>query len=173
MIINVGSENKIKIDAVKEVVKEYMFLHKSTIISFKPNSEVSEQPKSMEEILLGAINRAKNSFKNCDYSIGIEDGLMKVPYIKTGYMNLGACIIYDGKNIFPGCTPAYEYDSEIIRCIFERNMTVNEAFYALRFTEDPKLGSREGAIGVLTHFRTTRKEQIKEGLRMALIQLDR
>jgi len=65
-IIYLGSTNKIKLDAVKEVAKEYIFLHNSSIFSVKSNSEVSEQPLSLDETISGARNRAKNAFKKTD-----------------------------------------------------------------------------------------------------------
>ena len=89
MKINVGSTNETKLRAVKEVVKLYDFLSGANIISVKVLSGVSDQPKSLDETVLGAMNRARRAFKDCDYSVGLESGLMYVPYTKAGYMDVG------------------------------------------------------------------------------------
>ena len=107
--INIGTKNPQKIDAVKEVLIEYPDFKDSKINGIAADSKVSEQPKSMDETITGAINRAKNCFLNCDYSIGLESGLMKVPYTKTGYMDFTACAIYDGNKIHLGFSSAFEY----------------------------------------------------------------
>ena len=66
MKINVGSTNQIKVDAVKEKILEYDFLKNAEITGIEVSSEVSDQPKTLEETIQGAMNRAKNSFQNCD-----------------------------------------------------------------------------------------------------------
>ena len=76
MKINVGSQNIVKVSAVKEVIENYDFLLNAEVFGLKISSQVSTQPKSLDETIHGAMNRAKNSFKDCNYSFGIEDGLM-------------------------------------------------------------------------------------------------
>ena len=98
MKIIVGSKNKAKVGAVDEIVREYPHLAHAEVIGCEVSSEISAQPMSLEEIIRGAKNRARNSFsigENCDYGIGLESGLMDVPYTKTGHMNVCACAIYD------------------------------------------------------------------------------
>ena len=74
IIINVGSTNPVKIDAVWETLQQYSFLNPFDLNSMEVSSEVSEQPRGIEEIVKGAKNRAKNSFMMCNYSIGLESG---------------------------------------------------------------------------------------------------
>ena len=102
MRINVGSKNQVKVDAVKEIIKDYDFLSEAEVLSLEVPSGVYKQPVSINETIQGAMNRAKSAFQNCKYSFGIESGLMKVPYAKTGYMNVCACAIYDGKDYHLG-----------------------------------------------------------------------
>jgi non-canonical (house-cleaning) NTP pyrophosphatase len=70
MIINVGSKNDVKVNAVKETIRNYKFLEKSEVNGIEVPSGVSEQPKSMQEIIQGGMNRAKNAFKDCNLSFG-------------------------------------------------------------------------------------------------------
>lgn len=109
MRIHVGSQNKVKISAVSEAIRDYEFLSDAEVSSLDVESEVSEQPKSIDETIRGAMNRARNAFQNCDYSFGLEDGLMRVPHTKTDYMNVCACAMYDGQNYHIGLSSAFEY----------------------------------------------------------------
>src|SRR3989344_613534 len=124
----------------------YEILKEAEIIPFESNSGVSDQPKSLEETIKGAINRAKFSFKDCHYSFGIESGLMSVPETKTGYMNFCACAIYDGSQIHLGMSSAFEFPK--------------------------KITSSQGIIGLLTKGRVTRKDYTIQAIRMALIHLE-
>lgn len=78
MKIAIGTINKVKIQAVEEVVKDYPLFAGMQIYPVAVPSEISEQPLSLEEIITGAKNRAKNAFAfsaACAYSFGIESGL--------------------------------------------------------------------------------------------------
>lgn len=172
MRINVGSKNEVKVDAVREVLALYNFLKDAEIISVDASSGVSKQPKSIEEIVIGAQNRAKNSFSDCEYSVGIESGLMKVPHTKTGYMDVCICIIYDGKSYASGLSQAFECPKEITRMALEEELDLNGASKKTGLTNNPKLGNAEGIIGVLTKGRVNRKDYTKMAMIMALIQLD-
>lgn len=172
MKINVGSKNEVKVNAVKEVVHNYEFLSNAEIIGTDVNSEVSEQPKSIDETIRGAMNRAKNSFNNCNYSFGIEDGLMKVPNTKTNYMNVCACVIYDNQNYHVGLSSAFEFPADVTKLVFKEGLDINQAFYKTGLTKNSKVGSAEGAVGILTHGRLLRKEYTKQAIIMAMIHLE-
>jgi non-canonical (house-cleaning) NTP pyrophosphatase len=73
MIIAIGTTNPIKIQAVEEVLRNYLQFQQANIQSFSAPSEISEQPLSLEETILGAKNRARNAFNacsSCSYSFG-------------------------------------------------------------------------------------------------------
>src|SRR3989344_1484179 len=150
----------------------YEILKEAEIIPFESNSGVSDQPKSLEETIKGAINRAKFSFKDCHYSFGIESGLMSVPETKTGYMNFCACAIYDGSQIHLGMSSAFEFPKKITKIIHSLEIGANEAAHRLGLTNDKKIGSSQGIIGLLTKGRVTRKDYTIQAIRMALIHLE-
>ncbi len=172
MKIIVGSKNSQKIEAVREILQEYPELKDFDVIGIEADSGVSEQPISIDETIQGAINRAKNCFNDCDYSIGLESGLMKVPSTKTGFMDVTVCAIYDGKTVHLGLSSAFEYPVEVTRLVFDEEINITQAFVKTGLTNNPKLGSAEGAIGFLTKGRLTRKEYTKQALRTALIHLE-
>jgi inosine/xanthosine triphosphatase len=172
MKIIVGTKNNTKISAVQEIISDYDFLKNSEVIGIETESGVNDQPKSLEETIRGAKNRAEKVFENCNYSIGIESGLMKVPETKSGFMDVCVCAIFDGKNFHLGLSSAFEYPKEITRLITEEGLNATEAANKIDLTKNPELGSAEGIIGIVTKGRITRKEYTKQAIRTALIHLE-
>lgn len=175
MKIVVGSKNEVKVNAVRELVEEYGFIKNAEVVSFEADSGVSKQPKSFEETLQGAKNRAKRAFGSClcTFGMGIESGLMKAPFTNTGYMNFTCCAIYDGVNFHFGLSSAFEHSKEIMDLILNEGLEVNEAAHKSGITKNPKIGSTEGLISILTKGRLTRKEHTKQAIIMAFINLEK
>jgi len=162
--IIVASLNLNKINAVKEVFPSY------EVDGVACTSGVSEQPLSLDEIIRGAINRAKGAFRDCTYSVGIEDGISYVPETKSGYMNFCCCAVYDGRRIYLGLGPAFEYPHECTKMVIEKEVTISEAF--LPVSGRPDIGYEMGIIGWLTRGRINRKDYTKQAVEMAKIQID-
>jgi inosine/xanthosine triphosphatase len=180
MKINIGTKNNIKIEALRETIAGYDFLAGAVVEGIECGSAVSDQPKSLEETVRGAKNRAQSAFNDCrealsaakgDLSAGIEDGLMLVPGSLTGFMNLCVCALYDGKRYYLGTSAGFEYPPAAIDLV-KKGKDVNQAFHELGLTNDPEVGSSEGAIGILTKNRWRRKDTVKQSIIAALIQLD-
>lgn len=162
--IYVASLNKNKIQAVQEVFPSY------EVKGIACRSGVREQPQSLDEIIKGAIFRAKTIFEDCEYSVGIEDGIAPVPETHSGYMNFCCCAVYDGKRVYLGLGPAFEYPPQCTKRVIKEGITISEAF--LPMTNKPDIGYEEGIIGFLTEGRISRKDYTKLAVEMARIQLD-
>jgi inosine/xanthosine triphosphatase len=171
MRINVGTKNPTKIDAVKETIADYDFLAGAEVVALEVESGIAEQPMTLKETIQGAINRAKNSFKNCDYSIGLESGMFKVPHTKTGYMDLGVCAIYDSKQIHLGFSSAFEYPPKVMELVHKKGMNISEATLSLGLTKQEYVGHAEGTIGIVSKGKINRKEYTKQSIVTALIHL--
>lgn len=172
MKIGVGSTNQIKVSAVKELAPLYAMLSGSEIISVNVPSGISEQPKSISETIQGAKNRALGAFEKHDLGFGIESGLIEVSGTKTGMMDVCVCAIYDGKEYHIGLSSAFECPPKVIDLVHKEGLNLNQAFYKAGLTANLKLGSAEGAIGLLTKGRVTRLEYTKQALITALIHLE-
>jgi len=172
MKIVVGSMNPVKIDAVKEIIKDYDFLAGAEVAGAPVSSEVLHQPLSLEETIRGAKNRARNSFADCDYGVGLESGIIQVPHTKTGYMDTTACAIFDGQEFAVGLSCCFEYPIKMTKMVLERNIEIDDAAYELGIANDNHIGETEGMIGWLTKGRMTRKDYTKQALKTALIQLE-
>lgn len=173
MKIKVGSTNNIKVEALKEILRDYPHLKGAAISAVEVLSGVADQPKSLEETIQGAMNRAKDAFKDCDYSFGIESGLMAVPNTKTGFMDVCVCAIFDGKEHHLGLSSAWEAPKEVSGYMLNNGLNMNEAAYKAGLTKNREVGSAEGLVGILTKGRLTRKEYTKEAIRTALIHLEK
>jgi len=172
MHIIVGSKNNVKIDAVREIITDYSFLAGAEVIGMEVDSGVGNQPQSLDAAILGAKNRARAAFVNCNLAIGLESGIMPVPHSRTGWMDFTACIIFDGEKTYLGLSSCFEYPKEVTRLLIEEGMEASYAFRTAGLTEHERIGYAEGAIGILTNGRLTRKEYTKQALRTALIQLE-
>ncbi len=111
MKINLGSKNITKVAGLRDAVAMYPNLFPNAeVIGVEVQIEEFGHPKNLEETVQGAIERAKQAFTGgCTYSVGLEGGLIEVPHTKSGYMEVGACAIYDGKDVALGLSPAFEW----------------------------------------------------------------
>lgn len=171
MKVNVGSENPTKVGAVKNVLgKSAKFKH-AKVTSLKVDIEEFGHPKSLEETIDGAITRAKQAYKDCDLSIGIEGGLIRVPRSKTNYMENTVCAIYDGQQIHLGLGPGFEWPQQVIDLLFA-GRDGSQAFKELGITDHPKLGTAGGAIEILSNGLATRTDLNEVAVTMALVHLE-
>lgn len=168
----IGSQNKVKLEAVREILEEYPALA-GEVVGVEVPSGVPDQPLSLEETVRGAMNRARDAYRDCDYGIGIESGIMQVPATKSGYMDICACAIYDGREFHLGLSSAWEFpDPKVMDLLSREGLTMEQAAVRAGLTENAKVGSAEGVISILTKGRLNRKEYTKQALRTALIHLD-
>ena len=172
MNINIASKNPVKVEALKEILLDYGHLSSAKVESLEVSSGVGDQPKTLDETIKGARNRAKSSYKDCEFSFGIESGLMEVPYTKSGFMDVCACVIFDGTNYHLGLSSAWEPPLEISKLIMEEGLDMNEAVYKAGLSSDKKIGSSQGLVGMVTKGRLNRKAYTKEAIRTALIHID-
>jgi len=175
MKIQVGSKNQIKLQSVKDAVALYPKLFPDAeIIGVDVSVEEFGHPKNLDETVHGAINRAKRAFSGDGYGIGLEGGLMEVPYTQSGFMEVGACAIYDGINVYLGLGPAFEYPRTVLDLIRSGKADASQAFKQLGLTEHEKIGAVTGGIsGFLTDGRLPREDFTKYSIIMALIQVEK
>ena len=172
MNIIIGSTNKVKLEAVTELLLEYPQFAEAKVSGINVTSEISDQPKSLEETVRGAQNRARNAFAGSDLSIGLESGLMDVPYTKVGFMDVCVCAIFDGTDFHIGLSSAFEPPKEMARLMVEKGLDMAQACNEMGLTDNPAIGAAEGAIGILTRGRMDRKAYTKQSLITALIHLE-
>jgi inosine/xanthosine triphosphatase len=169
VIIRVGSLNPVKLGAVRAVMEE-----RFPEAIFEPvavASGVSDQPVGLEETLRGARNRAENAFADCDLSVALESGLVEVPGSNTGYMNLTACAIFDGREMYVGLGPAFELPPDVTRLVVEEGLELDPAVRRAGLTDNERIGYAQGIIGILSGGRVTRMDYSRPAVSMALVRM--
>ena len=171
MKVNVGSKNPQKVEAVREVFLDFPEYSNAEVFGMVVDTGVHKQPKSIEEVVSGAMNRARESFKGCDLSVGLESGLMKVPNTKSGYMEITMCAIYDGKTFHIGGSSSFEYPKAMIDLVFSKGYEIDQAAKEAGFTEEEDIGINQGVIGHISRGRLNRKGHAKQAVLTALVHL--
>lgn len=161
MKVVVASTNPVKVDAVKEVFSE---VFGNVYVSGRSiESNVPPQPFN-EEVILGAINRARNAMNSgVDFSVGIEGGIIK---LGGKYYNLGFVVIMDKNGRIGTGTSGWFECPEKILVEIKKGKELGTVMDEMIGERDVK--RKQGAIGVFTKGMITRKELYKHGIYMAL-----
>jgi inosine/xanthosine triphosphatase len=172
MIINIGSKNPAKIQAVRETLSGYPLFLPLELNSAYADSEIAKQPFGLRNIEKGSKNRARNCFEDCDYSIGLESGLINLPSSKYRFYDVCIASIFDGYFCFVGFSGGFEVPKKFVNSIIKEGIDLGEACQNHGLCEDRHIGSREGIVGILTNGRVNRKLQTQQALQMALTRLE-
>jgi inosine/xanthosine triphosphatase len=172
MKIGVGSTNQTKVGAVREALNESSFFKDCEIIPVEVDTETFGHPITLELTVKGAMNRAKSAYQGYEYGFGIEGGLIPIPETKSGYMEIAACAIYDGKEYYLGLSPGHEWPKKVTDLIVHGKLDGSQALREAGFTNHEKIGKAEGGIHIFTHGKMNRKEYNKLAVMMALIHLE-
>jgi inosine/xanthosine triphosphatase len=168
MKIILGSKNPVKLQAVQEAMQTIHCLAEATILGVAVDSGVPDQPLGLEETIRGARNRSQKAFIHGDLGIGLESGVIPVPLTQTGYMNLTACVIFDGNSFHTGLGPAFELPGAVTLGVVEQGLELDEAVRAAGMSDNPRIGYDQGIIGIMTKGRVTRMTYTKPAVLMAL-----
>lgn len=93
--VAVGSENPVKIEAVRQAFTKVWPLEEWLITGSQTESGIKSQPMSTKETILGARNRAQAALAlapEIEYGVGLEGGLEQ---IGTKWFDCGWIIIVD------------------------------------------------------------------------------
>lgn len=164
VVINVGSRNPVKINAVKNVFSNY--IKNFRINGIEVGSGVKSQPTSREEIMKGAFNRAINALGEGDYGIGIEAGVIFYEKFDI-FIDVQYCFIVDcqGRVSF-GHGSGFAYPQSFNEEI-RKGREVGEIMAEVSGIEN--IGKSIGAIGYLTRGVLSREYLTEQSVLSALI----
>lgn len=157
MKIIVGSTNKAKVNAVKEVLESMGH----QVIGVETQSCVSNQPFSDEETITGAYNRASSSSLIGDIGIGLEAGVQEQNGIYY-LVNWGVLKTSDDHIFYAGGT-RIPLPEELVLPL-KSGKELSEVIDAYSSRIDVR--SNEGAIGILTADFFGRKENFVHIIRL-------
>lgn len=165
--IAVGSANNVKVAAVRDEATRLLELPVD-VQGIAVATGVPEQPRD-EQTLAGARNRARaarEAMPDCDYAIGIEAGLVRLPG-DTAHVEMQACAILDANGWEThGWGPAFHYPPWLTERALRGEMV--SAILA-PVANDPSIGSTTGAIGYLSEGRLDRTQLTKSAVFMAFL----
>jgi len=161
----VGSKNPSKIEATKRAFKR-IFGERVRVYSIKVNSGVSVQPLSDEEMVKGAINRAKKAFNafSVDFGIGLEGGVVKYSF---GVFVKGWAAVYNGLRVSIASSVALPLPEYIWGLLISGKARELEEIME-RLSGIRNIGDSIGAIGFLTQGKYDRIRAFEDAIICAM-----
>lgn len=163
--IVVASKNPVKLDAVKDGLSA-LLNEAVEVIGVSVKSEVSDQPMSEAQTLLGAENRVKNAqseFPGYDFYIGIEGG---VEDSDSGLMAFAWIVIRKEKKIGRARTAGFFLPPQVAELV-NQGYELGDADDMVFAKQNSK--QQNGAVGLLTNDVITRKSLYMPAVQMAFI----
>ena len=166
MKIMVASQNPVKLEAVR---RGFIRLFPSTgckVIGASISSGVSDQPRSDEETLAGACNRAQKvraSFPNADLFAGIEGGIEEGG---NGMQAFAWVVFLGGSLTGKARTATFQLPPEVARLV-RTGLELGEADDIVFGRSNSK--QKDGAIGILTNGVIDRTAYYAHAVSLALI----
>lgn len=131
-------------------------------------SGVSDTPRSIDEMMRGAENRARSVHRSSStekiLSVGVEGGL----FVVNGRTFLQSwCCAFDGTRAHFGSAGALELPASLSDDVMKNGAELGDAID--RFSQQKDVRSRQGTYGVLTADIVTREDSFEEAALFALM----
>jgi inosine/xanthosine triphosphatase len=164
VVVCVGSENSVKINAVENVFSQ--LFRRGKVKGLEVTRNVPEQPKG-EEVIQGAIQRARRALTDdCDFGVGIEAGLIWNEVAKK-YFDVQYCAVIDkAERITFGHGSGFCYPESIMQLV-SNGRTVGQSMEESFGIKD--IGKRMGAIGYLSKDLLDRTKLTEQAVLAAMI----
>lgn len=175
MVIQIASTRIPKVNGVKKAVNRLSekFHHPFGAISFESAdipSGVSDTPRSIDELMRGAQNRAEKIFQRnvheTTFGIGVEGGLFRAG--GKIFLQSWTCA-FDGSNTFFGSSGAVEIPSALSDAVMEQGADLGTVID--HFAEQSDIRSNQGTFGILTNDSVTREDSFEASTLFALTPL--
>jgi inosine/xanthosine triphosphatase len=162
MKIVVGSNNPVKVEAVREAFAKYFT--DLEVAGVQVESGVAEQPRSEQETIMGAKNRAKKCISEADYGVGLEGGVCDI----EGRMFECAWVAIVDKKGVEGIAGGLYF--ELPRKVAEKIRAGGELGPIMEEIMKFDVKRTSGAIGVFTKGQLDRKQAYVQIVLSALIK---
>jgi len=145
MIVRVGSASAMKLKAARKAFAT--FFSKVQIVGVDVPSGVSAQPLSFGEIVLGARERARRAYSDCDYAVGIEAGTFRMAGSTPRLFQMTLACVFDGTRDALGSGPFFELPEALAKKVIR---------------------SDTGSVALVTKGKVTREAVTADAVVMAL-----
>lgn len=149
MKVAIGSTNPAKIEAVEDAFKKVWPKKKFKFIPISVQSGVSRQPRSDEECIRGARNRAKKAIDKtkADLGVGLEGGIHK---IGRKWFDSGWIVVIDKKGTTGiGCSIKMETPPKMMKTMDQKQFELGEVddfFFKIKNSKQ-----KQGHFGLMTN----------------------
>jgi inosine/xanthosine triphosphatase len=166
LTIGAGTANRSKLRGIREAFRSISgrYFRSFTLKSQKVESGVGEQPWGKETVK-GAMERAKAAIEYGDLGVGVEAGLFHTDAGRIFDIQYCAIIDRNGRTTF-GHGIGFEYPPLVLKEV-QKGKTIGEIMSSISGIKD--IGSREGAVGYLSHRSLTRASITRDAVLSALI----
>ncbi|UCD92876.1 MAG: DUF84 family protein, partial [Methanobacteriota archaeon] len=163
LVVNVGSKNKAKIWATRDIFLKVF--KKVEIHGVEVKIKTSEIPTD-DEAIEGAIERAKEAIQKADFGVGIECGLFINEELERGFF-VQHCAIMDKRGVLTmGHGPGFVLPESIVADL-RGGFPVAEVIKA--FLDIGEIEEEEGTVGHLSKGLANRRELTEHAVLMALL----
>jgi len=163
-----GTRNPSKIRGIEKAFTAF-FNEGVEIVFMDVGSEAPPQPIGFDEIIKGARSRALkalNSMKNCDFSVGVEAGIIK---LKGIVMDIQIAVIMDkDEKESLGLSPSFPLPQKFSNPLINREVEELEILVD-NYYGTKSIGDKGGFIKLLSKNVITREDLTKEAVIMALL----
>lgn len=162
MIVRVGSMNRVKRAAAEKACRE--LFGETTVLCCAADSGVAATPRTDEEMIAGALARARQAFAlgGADLGVGLEGGVAPSTH---GPLLKGWAAVCDGRREHIGASPSVPFPAHLLERVGEGG----ELAHVMDEVSGRKgVRENEGAFGILTRNRITRTESFALALFCAL-----
>lgn len=166
--IAVGTDNPVKVEAVRDAFAAAFPKLRTRVRLVRVRSGVPEQPTG-HDTFAGAETRARAALRRqpaFDYAVGIEAGLVHVPYLDRHFDVQCVFIVDKQGGVSASHGGGFYYPRDIEKKILA-GRTVSDVLGPV--AGDPRLGSTTGAVGFLSRGAIDRKELTRHAMLLALL----
>ncbi len=175
MLVAVASTRPAKVEACRRaftrIQQKFWPERALSFRTFSVPSGVPDMPKSLEELALGAKNRALNLVSlapRADFFVGLEGGFFRPSFAQeeTETFLQGWAFVYNGKIGFWGASYAAPVPAALSKAVYEKGLELGDIIDA--FSGRQNVRDNEGAFGVFTEDILTRADSFEKALLAAL-----
>ena len=166
MLVAVGTRNPAKLEGVRRVFSD--FFPGVTFKSLDTTSLTKAQPMAIEEIIEGAVKRARFAISKtrARFGVGIEAGVYRVE--RFGHMDHQEAVIMDRRGRFSlGTSAGFMLPPRWVKRMKREGRELEE--YAIEMTGVSAVGEKEGLVYHLTRGRVSRADLTEQCVRTALV----
>lgn len=177
LIVAVGSTRPAKVQAVQkafETVEKDLLGEKASVrlIAFSVPSDVPDMPTSLEELMLGAKNRARNLQElgiEADYYVGLEGGFFQQRAGRDEPVQTflqGWAFVTNGKTGSFGASYCSPVPEALVQAVYSEHLELGKIID--EFSQAKNVRDNQGAFGVFTRNLLNRTDSFRTALLAAL-----